>query len=103
MEGNIFTPLTPRALGAVDNGRVSVGKVSVGMASVGMVSVGMVSVGMVSVGVVSVCEGLSTEDFFHAVAMVEIDVHDDAGHGRVVNESMGGADDDIIKVTVSAA
>jgi hypothetical protein len=43
------------------------------------------------------------EDFFHTIAMVEINVDDNAFQMRVLTKRMGSANDDIIEVTVSSA
>jgi hypothetical protein len=52
-----------------------------------------------------VCEldGFTLDDFLDTVAMVEVDVDDDAFQLRVLTKKIGSADNDVIEITVSAA
>jgi hypothetical protein len=43
------------------------------------------------------------KNFFDTIAMVEVDVDDDAFQLRVLTKRVGGGDNDVIEITVSAA
>jgi len=47
--------------------------------------------------------GFTLKDFLDTVAMVEVDVDDDAFQLRVLTKRVGSADNDVIEITVSAA
>jgi len=47
--------------------------------------------------------GFTLENFLDTVAMVEVDIDDDAFQLRVLTKRVGSADNDVIEITVSAA
>ena len=46
--------------------------------------------------------GFTLENFLDTVAMVEVDIDDDAFQLRVLTKRVGSADNDVIEITVSA-